>query len=126
MRQQPGRWRHHRADAYLADVAGFDGGQLLAQLVEIFEHHARIAHHGLAEDSRFHAACVAHEQRHADGVFEFLQGFGGSGLGHRQFIDGAPQRSGCRERDHQLQMAQTQTFANGGSGRDHVSDNSME
>jgi hypothetical protein len=72
VREQFGRGRHHRADAHFADVAGLDAGQFFTQLVEIFEHHARIAHHGLAEHGRLHAARVPHEQRYADRVFELL------------------------------------------------------
>jgi hypothetical protein len=90
-------------------VAGFERDQFFAHAAELGEHHARVVDDGFPERGRAHAPGQTLEEFDAEQVFGFVQHLGRCRLSHADVIGGAAQRTEFLQRQHQPQLAQTQT-----------------
>ena len=83
--------------------------QFFAHAAEFGEHHARVVDDGFPERGRAHAPRQAFEQFDAEQVLGFVQHLGRGRLGHADVVGGAAQRAEFLQRQHQPQLAQTQS-----------------
>ena len=116
--------RGDRTDGNPTQIAGLQRHQFFAHAAEFGEHHAGVIGDGFPERGSAHAPRQTFEELDAQQVLGFMEHLGCGGLGHADVVSGAAQRTEFLQREHQPQLAQTQStvdhigFWNSGHGLD--------
>ena len=88
----------------LAEATGLQRVEFVVRLVQVDEHHARVADHGLAVPGGLHAARQPVEQRHLQHVLQFLEQLGRGRLRHVEHLRRAVDVAFLGQRDQQQQL----------------------